>query len=173
MSADDVKFDQTQTPEDQAARIALSDMDGLAKMAHEMRGQPYGIPHLTPDQELWAWMHHDESIDHNALLAQGLTPSEVAAKKFPLQAHLMEQAGTSFDDQNAYAQRMTARAMKAYQAGRMPKPPARGPQSLNPQPAHLAQPQAAPPMAQPPGMGAPGPMPMGGAPDPAIMSPGG
>ena len=87
---------------------------------------------------------------------------------FPLQGHLMEQAGTSFEEQNAYAQRMTARAMKAYQTGRLLKPPEHGPQKLNPQPAHLAQPPAAPPMAPP----EQAPTPMGAPPDPNQM-PGG
>lgn len=149
--SDDVEFDPEQTIEEQAARIALSDMDGLARKAREMRGQPFGLPHLTPDQELWAWTHYDDTVDHHALLAQGLPPSEVAAKKFPLQQRMMEQAGTSFDEQNAYAQRMTARALSAYQSGRLPKPPARGPQTLagRPMTPPVASQQPAAPPALP------------------------
>lgn len=161
---DDVTFEPQQTEEEQAARIALSDMDGLAKKAHEMRGQPFNMPNLTPEQALWAWMYTDDSVDHNALLAQGLKPSEVADRKFPFQRMLMEQAGTSFDEQNAYAQHETARAMRAYQTGRVPKPPARGPQNLS---------DLAPPIAAPGQPAAPQPQAPQPPADPTQMQPGG
>lgn len=120
-----MSFDDSMSVEEQAARLVVSDTDGLARRVRDMGGSSFGVPHLTPDQELWAWTHPDDTIDEQDLIARGMAPSEAASHKYPLQAKLMEQAGRTFDEQAKYAQRMHERMLRAQEAGRVPKPPPR------------------------------------------------
>lgn len=113
------------TIEEQAARMLVSDTDGLARRVQEMRGRPYGVANLTPDQEMWAWTYADQTIDENQLRAAGMPQSEINAHKYPLRSKLMDQAGRTFEEQRKYHDRMESRRLRAEAAGRVPKPPER------------------------------------------------
>lgn len=125
MSGDDYTFDPSQSIEEQAARMVVAETDGLAKRVRDLGGTSYGLTSLTPDQERWAWEFQDESVDVPTLLASGMSRAEVAARRFPLQQRLMEQAGRTFDEQRKYAERMVERTLKAREAGRSATPPPR------------------------------------------------
>lgn len=111
--------------EEIAARMIVSDTDGLARRVKEMGGSPFGVTHLTPEQEMWAWTHPDDTIDEMQLRAAGMPESEINAHKFPLRPKLMDQSGRTFDEQKKYHDRMEERRLRAEAAGRVPKPPAR------------------------------------------------
>ena len=123
--SDEYEFDPSQPVEEQAARMVMSDFDGLARRVQALGGTSYGITNLTPEQELWAATFEDESVDVPTLLAQGMSPAEVADKRYPNLPRLREQAGRTFDDQNKYMERLTERVMKARAEGRVLKPPPR------------------------------------------------
>lgn len=108
-----------------AGRMVVSDTDPLAKRVKEMSGRPYGLVNLTPNRELWAALHEDDTINVDELRAAGMPDSEIVMHRFPLLSHLMGQAGRSYDDQAKEATRLVERAMRARDAGRTPKPPQR------------------------------------------------
>lgn len=120
-----MSFDDDMSIEEQVARLVVSDTDTLARKVKEMGGTSYGTSNLTPDAELWAWTHRDDTIDENQLRAAGMPESEINTHLYPLQSKLMAQAGRTFDDQKRYHDRMWERAYRAQAAGRTPKPPAR------------------------------------------------
>ena len=118
-------FDENMTLEEQVARRAYSNLEGLTRRVKEISGEPYGVPHLTPDQELWAWTFEDAKIHVDQMRAAGMTDPEIAAHRFPLRPKLMDQAGNTFNAQRKYAQRMEERRLRAAEAGRVPAPPPR------------------------------------------------
>mgnify|MGYP006935477228 CR=1 FL=1 len=118
-------FDDSITLEEEVARLIASDTDGLARRVKEMSGRPFGVAHLTPDQELFAWRFRDNTIDENQLRAAGMPQSEINAHLYPLRSKLMDQAGRTFDEQRKYHDRMTERDMRAAEKGHIPKPPER------------------------------------------------
>jgi hypothetical protein len=113
------------TIEEEVARLVASDTDGLARRVSEMRGRPYGVANLTPDQEMWAWTFTDMTVDEHQLRAAGMPESEVNVHKFPLRSKLMDQAGRTFEDQARYHNRMEERRLRAEAKGHLPKPPER------------------------------------------------
>lgn len=153
--------DDQQSIEEQVARMVLEDTDALAKKVHEISGQPYRVPNLTPDQELWAHAYEDTTVDVEQLRAAGMPESEIADHRFPLRAKLRAQAGLTYREQQRYSDRMAERYLAAQAAGRQPKPPERGPQTLTGSPlvppqspappaTELMEPAAVPDPTQPP-----------------------
>lgn len=117
--------DTEQTTQEMAARMIANDIQGMAKTIRNISGTPYGVAKLTPNDELWAWGYQDNTIDVDGLRAQGVSDPEIASQRFPLQKHLMEQAGLTTQEQHAYADRMTQRWMRARDAGTLPTAPSR------------------------------------------------
>jgi hypothetical protein len=113
------------TLEEEVARLVASDTDGLARRVSEMRGRPYGVANLTPDQEMWAWTFADATINADELRMKGMPESEVNVHKYPLRSKLMDQAGRTFADQKRYHDRMEERRLRAEAKGHLPKPPER------------------------------------------------
>lgn len=108
-----------------AAEMIASDVVEMAKTIKGLSGKPYGVSTVSPRNELWAWGYEDDTIDVDGLRMAGVPEAEIAAKRFPLQRHLMEQAGVSYPEQEAYANRTTERWLRHRDAGTLPGPPAR------------------------------------------------
>lgn len=117
--------DKDITLEEEVARLVASDTDGLARRVKEMSGRSFGVTNLTPDQELWAWMQVDPTIDEAQLAAAGMGQAEINAHKYELRSKLMDQAGRTFDEQRRYHDRMEERRMRAEAKGHIPKAPPR------------------------------------------------
>ena len=117
--------DDSTSLEQMAARLVAEDIKGMAKTIKGLSGTPYGVHNLTPRNELWAWGYEDDTIDVDQLRAAGIPDPEIAAKRYPLQKHLMEQAGLTTKEQHAYADRLTERYLRARDAGALPPPPKR------------------------------------------------
>jgi hypothetical protein len=118
-------FDPDMSTEEMAARMVVSDTDRLARRVSDMSGRSFGLTSLTPDRELWAWNHRDDTQDEDYLRSIGMPQSEINAHVYPLRPQLMSQAGRSFEEQRAYHDRMEERRLRAEAAGRTPKPPQR------------------------------------------------
>lgn len=115
-------MDEQKTVEEEAAALVASDIVTMAKTITGLSGTPYGVTTLSPRNELWAWGYEDETVDVDGLRMAGLPDAEIAAKRFPLQRHLMEQAGVAYPEQEAYANRVTARWIRARDEGKLPSP---------------------------------------------------
>lgn len=123
-------MDDQKTVEESAAELVASDIVSMAETIKKLSGTPYGVSTLSPRNELWAWGYEDDTIDVDGLRMAGIPDAEIAARRYPLQRHLMEQAGVSYPEQEAYANRLTARWIKARDEGRLPPPmkrPKKGP----------------------------------------------
>ena len=117
--------EQKVSVEEMAARELAEDIPKLAKKIVDSSPQPYGVPDVTRDEELWAWNQVDDTIDVDGLRAQGVPEIDIAMQLFPLRKRLVEQGGADFKEQTRYAERMAARAELAMAAGKMGKRPAR------------------------------------------------
>jgi hypothetical protein len=117
--------DQEMSTEERAARMLVDDLPDLAKRLHESEPTPAGLSGLSPDRELWAWMLPDPTVDVEGLRARGVPDPEIADSYFPLRKRLRQQAGLTYAEQQAYADRMQQRAMKAAERGSFGKPPER------------------------------------------------
>lgn len=117
--------DQTKTIETMAAEMVAEDIGSMAQTIKNLSGTPYGVHNLSPRNELWAWGYEDDTVDVDGLRASGIPDAEIAARRFPLQAHLMQQAGITQKEQHAYAERVTERWLRARDAGQLPAPPRR------------------------------------------------
>ena len=73
--------------EEMAATMVAEDIRGMAKTIKGLSGTPYGVHHLTPRSELWAWGYEDDTIDVDGMRASGIPDPEIAARRYPLQQH--------------------------------------------------------------------------------------
>lgn len=119
-----------QSIEEMTARMIIEDIDPLSRKVHEISGQPYGIPNLTPDQALWAFNYEDTTVDPDQLRAAGMGEAEIGDHRFPLRPKIRPQADLSYQGQQRWTDHMVERSMRAQEAGRQPKAPAHGPNSL-------------------------------------------
>lgn len=108
---------------ERAARQIMDSAPDQARLITEVYGLDPGINKLSPNDELWAWMWADDTVDALLLLSQGMPPIDVALKKFSLRRALIEQHGLTWDEQAAYAKRMADRAERALTENRLPAPP--------------------------------------------------
>ena len=121
---------QGTTVEEMAARELADDLKAVPKMVAQIKGISYGQQELTRDNELWLWGFRDESVDVPTLRAQGHSEADIALLAFPGRRKLIEQAGTTYAEQEVYANKTAASWLAAQAKGRLPKPPARPPQTL-------------------------------------------
>lgn len=124
------EYDPDKSETENAARILADDFLTLPKQIAEIQGTGYGMVDLTRDTELGAWAFEDEAVDVAGLRMAGHSDADIAKMRFPLRQRLLEQAGLTFDEQKAYADRMAARWLRARAQGRTPGLPPRPPQTL-------------------------------------------
>lgn len=99
------------THDERVARQLIGDMTKQAYAIADSQEPRYGTKALSPEQELRYWMAEDPMVDIEALRAQGVPETAIAAQRFPFRVPMMRGGGRalSLAKQVGYVERLNKR----------------------------------------------------------------